>query len=373
MDKINRLFETIKAIRKFNSYCKDIQPDTVRLAYHTLENLSKPIKKMEWMANTDPDLFFLEVTCCISSETAHKKAIQTFYTEVKAYIDWFNLNQERVCKLTDIHAICRSVEVILPYIKTGYDLTEAKEVMQKAETDRHIHHMLARAYGAINGHGAQYDELSTSDKEYIKEPLEEYKRHFKVSKVDLPKMYDDYHFKCCKEFNEVEKRLSEAYRLNNEDKLRLASNIKLDMHQHVASLLWPYMSYLQEAVNKASETQEMAETRNTPGRRPLGVFDSFEDMFNSHDHFMIIDNYIRTKGSLNSSESKSIFTAITRPEDTILKDRVSMEHFGTLIIKQYGLICSFTSGKSVADGKVFDDIESTIKALLGITETTQTK
>ena len=88
---------------------------------------------------------------------------------------------------------------------------------------------------------------------------------------------------------------------------------------------------------------------------------------------MAIDNYIRTKGSLNIGEAKPIFTAIKRPEDKILKERVSMEHFGTLTKNQYRLICSFENGKSVADGKIYKDIESTIKALVGIPETTKTK
>ena len=85
---------------------------------------------------------------------------------------------------------------------------------------------------------------------------------------------------------------------------------------------------------------------------------------------MAIDNYIRAKGSLNIGEAKSIFSAIKRPEDKILKERVSMEHFGTLTKNQYRLICSFVNGESVADGKIYTDIESTIKALVGITETT---
>lgn len=373
MDKISRLFETIKAIRKFNSYCKDILPDTESLPYYILENFSKPIEKMEWLADFEPDLFFLEITCTISSQSAYENTIQAFFNELKEYIDWFNANRERVIKLTDFGAIYNAVHIILPHIKTGLELEEAKKKTEIARTDRHIHHMLARAYGAISEHESQYHELKKEDKEYIDRALEDYKKHFNVTSVDLPKMYEDFHNKSYMEFKEIEKQLSEAYKRNEEDRHRLMSQIKKDMHQYVATLLWPYLENLQKSKDSTVGENNSNETKGLPGRRPLGVFDSLEDMFNNYDHFMTIDKYIRTKGTINSSEAKSIFAAINRPEVGILKDRVSMEHFGTLVIKQYGLLCSFTSGKSVADGKTFNDIESTVRALLGITETTQTK
>ena len=261
----------------------------------------------------------------------------------------------------------------MPYTESGKDLEIAWQAKKKAGEDLHIHHMLARAYGSIAGHGSQYDDLSPSDKKDIDYELKEYKKHFKVNKVDLPKMYEDYHSTAYEEFLKLDKRCSEAWERHNKERIEINKQIKEDMHQYVASLLWPYMNYLQATANSASETHEMAGAQNTPGRRPLGIFDSFEDMFNNNEHFMTIDNYIRTKGSLSSGEAKSIFTVINKPEYGILKARVSMGHFGTLIKKQYGLICTFASGKSVADGKIFKDVESAVKALLGITETTKTK
>ena len=87
MDKINRLFETIKAIRKFNSYCKEILPDTEHLGYYTLKNLSDLIEKMEWLSDIDPDLLFLELTCSISSHTAYENASYALYTEIEKYIE----------------------------------------------------------------------------------------------------------------------------------------------------------------------------------------------------------------------------------------------------------------------------------------------
>ena len=373
MDKINRLFETIKAIRKFNSYCKEILPDTEHLGYYTLKNLSDLIEKMEWLSDIDPDLLFLELTCSISSHTAYENASYALYTEIEKYIEWYNANRESVTKLTDYYEVSRAVDTILPYTESGRALNKAKEAMRKANEDKHIHHMLARAYGSIAGHGSQYEELSKADKELIDEELKDYKKHFKVNKVDLPQMYEDFHSTSYEEYLKIRKHLSDAYNRNDEEKEQIVNQIRLDMHQYVASILWPFMDYLQTSSTRDPETKGTNKTRNAPGRRPLGIFDSFEDMFNNHDHFIIIDNYIRTKGSLNAGEARSIFSIINRPEYSILKDRVSLGHFGTLIKKQYGLICSFSIGKSVADGKIFDDIESTTKALLGITETTQTK
>lgn len=373
MDKINRLFETIKAIRKFNSYCKDILPETEHLGYYTLKNLSDLIEKMEWLSDVDPDLFFLELTCSIASHSSYENASHALYTEIEKYLEWYNINRDRVGKLTDHNEIYLAVEAIMPYTESGRDLEKAIEAKKKAGEDIHVHHMLAKVYGSIAGHGSQYEDLSKADKEYIDYELKEYQKHFKVNKVDLPKMYEDYHSISYEEFLKFDERCSEAWERHNKERIKINRQIKEDMYQYVASLLWPYMNYLQETANISSETQETTKTRNAPGRRPLGVFDSFEDMFNNHDHFMIIDNYIRTKGSLSAGEARSIFSIINRPEYSILKDRVSLGHFGTLIKKQYGLICTFALGKSVADGKIFDDIESNTKALLGITETTQTK
>ena len=369
MDKINRLFETIKAIRKFNSYCKDIQPDTESLGYYTLKNLSDLAKKMEWLSDFDPDLFFLELTCSIASHTAYENANRAFYSEIQEYIEWYNLNRDSVSKLTSYGQIHLAAETIMPGTKAGRDLKAAWHALIKAEEDKYVHHMLARAYGSIAGHGSQYEKLSTADKETLDCALKDYQEHFKVTQVDLPQMYEDYHTTSFEEYLEVKTRLAEARQILSNERLRIIEQIKVDMHQYVASLLWPYMNYLQEKSNSSSEAKDTTEIRSLPGRRPLGIFDAFEDMFTKPDHFLVIDKYIRTKGTLNSSEAKSIFTAINRPEDKILKERVSMEHFGTLIIKRYGLLCSFTSGRSVADGKTFEDIESTIKALLGIIET----
>lgn len=373
MDKINKLFETIKAIRKFNSYCKDILPETEHLEYHTLKNMSDLTNKMDWLSDFDPDLFFIELSCSIASHTAYEDANRAFYSEIQEYIEWYNINRDRVDKLTNYKEIYLAVEAIMPHTLSGQEYEQALQEMKRAEMDKYIHQMLARAYGAIPGHGSQYNELSTADKEYIDEALEDYKKHFKVSKVDLPKMYEDFHSTSYEEYLKVSKRFSEAGEQYNIKRLQANGQIKEDMHQYVASTLWPFMDYLQTSANNNPETLKNNETRSTPGRKPLGIFDSFEDMFNNHDHFMAIDNYIRTKGSLNIGEAKSIFTAIKRPEDKILKERVSMEHFGTLTKNQYRLICSFENGKSVADGKIYKDIESTIKALLGIPETTKTK
>ena len=373
MDKINKLFETIKAIRQFNSYCKDIQPDTESLGYYTLKNLSDLTKKMEWLSDFDPDLFFLELSCSIASHTACENANRALYSEIQEYIEWYNLNRDSVSKLTSYGQIHLAVETTIPNTKAGRDLKAAWNALIKAEQDKYVHQMLARAYESIAGHGSQYEKLSSADKETLDSALKDYQEHFKVTQVDLPQMYEDYHTASFEEYLEAKTRLAEARQILSNERLRTIEQIKVDMHQYVASLLWPYMHYLQEKSNSSSEAKDTTEIRSLPGRKPLGIFDSFEDMFNNHDHFIVIDNYIRTKGNLNIGEAKSIFTAIKRPEDNILKERVSTEHFGTLIKKQYRLICSFDNGKSVADGKIFKDVESTIKALLGIPETTKTK
>jgi hypothetical protein len=77
---------------------------------------------MEWLSDFDQDLFFLELTCSIASQTAYENANRAFFSEIQEYIEWYNLNRDSVSKLTSYGQIHLAVETIMPNTKGGRDL-----------------------------------------------------------------------------------------------------------------------------------------------------------------------------------------------------------------------------------------------------------
>ena len=363
---IRTFFTVIGALKALNISCGKIEFDKERLDYYLLKEQSQSARAIYKLEHIDPELFFIELQCTVVSLEKYDHALAIFISEIKKYIEWFNIHREEVAKFTTDYAIRDSADKIVCREEGIHSRYKSFEKTVNAILDeRQYARELVNAYKETGKVGYGYNLLTEEEKQLISEPLSEYKKHYGVDEVNLMEVYKNFsEGKEYEHYIHVETEYQDL-RLKRYDILQsYIKEIEEDLHTAVTAILWKYLDYIQESYKTNPPTVEEIVKVN-PGRKPLGVYNSFRDMFLNEDAFIIIDRYIRKKGLLNTGEAVSIFEAINKPNDKIIKEsRISKTHYGQLLIGEYGSICTFTQGKSVVDGKVYDDIVNEIRAML---------
>ena len=65
------------------------------------------------LEHIDPELFFIELQCTVVSLEKYDHALAIFISEIKKYIEWFNIHREEVAKFTTDYAIRDSADKIV--------------------------------------------------------------------------------------------------------------------------------------------------------------------------------------------------------------------------------------------------------------------
>lgn len=110
---IRTFFTVIGALKALNISCGKIEFDKERLDYYLLKEQSQSARAIYKLEHIDPELFFIELQCTVVSLEKYDHALAIFISEIKKYIEWFNIHREEVAKFTTDYAIRDSADKIV--------------------------------------------------------------------------------------------------------------------------------------------------------------------------------------------------------------------------------------------------------------------
>lgn len=321
--------------------------------YRTLKDILGP----------QPQLFPIQLEA--ENKSLYSVTIKPIKKQLSLFVNWYLPNDTLIDTLFSSSVITDIVhsDVIFKY---GKELKEAEDDYKEIIADEAVWHQLTRAYGNRFSFGRDVNSFTEEDWSYIRGPLEEFKQHFKQTKVDIPQIYEEYETIIKPRYLLCQKHLSEIQRSCEKYRRERQNVYEIDVYSKIYAYLAPLCDVLSIINNEESDIgislQEEANEQRASTKRSA-TYDSLKDCAKNEIIYQTIikiaaeyyDHHNRIDGIFGYTLFKKM-----GEYGLFAKGKCTQEYFGELLIKEFrkqedGGWCSFKGGGAISDAKKTTD------------------
>lgn len=351
MNTIQAAFDLIETMRRINQIADDNNlASGKRCRTSTFRELSQLLYKVRDDVGVSPDLFLAKLSLEIEQQEKLQSVIYPLMQELRLFCDWYNEHEETLEKLFSREAVISAAE---EEAKKRYEveLQLAEEELVQASKDEDVCHDLVRAYNSRSINHLDGSALTKDDWNYISGSLAAYKKHF-YHRVDLDGINDKY-----AELKRIKEECRAKILQIKKDKYDYSSAVEREFEEEVLTAVYGLVSpIIAVKPEKGPSIIEEARSKNT-GRKAYPTYERLEDCISRKDVYQAISkvaNYFYGKHSALTTRFGSLLFKKLKEKGWLVAGGCSMEHFGELLIKEFGDKCSFKKGKSIMDCEVKD-------------------
>lgn len=355
MKATDKAFNLIAVMRSINQRAKALIFDEgSQLRYSDYKELSDFYRQFLECVDKYPDLFFRRLKAELPDDK-YDEIVLDLHSEFNSFIEWYVPISDSVNSFFS-HEATDTIIDKEANSKYGLCLSVAESELEKAINDEGVWHDLARAYGSRTTGGKKEDALTEEDMAYIAPSLEEYKTHFRKEKVNLEEMYDEYQnqripeeqIRMCKD-----KIMAIRQSMNSElDKLRL--ELECDIFKEIHGAVVELNQQLLPGQGTLVFEPVGGNALRGQGRKYYGTYSCLRDCITRQDVYeailVLAQKQIDNGNKISTSFGWLVFKRLLA-NCWINHDGCSLEHWGELILKEFGQHCSFKNGRSIRKAK----------------------
>ena len=341
-----RSFPTYDMIRKGD----DVVYNCFRKQFPLYEKVLALQEKRASFLDRRFDLLLFEFECEVPPKK-YKDGLKMLTRAVQEFIACYDKNKETVDALFS-RSIIYSMIDISAWMEYGLKLQCENEDLRKASEDEEIWHNLARAYGSRS---KTVEQLTRDDWDYINPSLEAYKKHFRVSRVDLEKMYEDYPSAPRAIIQQIQKRIEEINGQRRDYFLELHGKfVKIEDEFIFFS---DELDYIIRSISGKDPTAVSSmkdvpvEPQSAKKAAVKAIYDSFDDCVKDKKLLLpriddLVDAYCCKHGKMSGPFVGAMLVYFKNCK-LFSKGDPAEFHFGDLFLAKYGDRCSFSKGKYI--------------------------
>ena len=326
------------------------------------QNASKQYRTLEEVLGPKPE-FLPTLLETETNKAQYERLITPLKQQLLSFINWYNANAETINDSFSYEAIEKVIDSEVEY-RYGKERKEAEDEYYTICEDEKVWHALARAYGSRSDCGTKPDSMLTEeDWNYISGSLEEFKKHFDRTDVNLKQMYDEYETKIKPEWLRCYKLREEIHDKCRQYRIDLYPLFERDVFQKINLKLNPLIEVLSlhigESLDMGDNESNSKEKTEGTGKR-TGTFEDLRQCIPSQEVYetviRIANKRIASHQRINGPFGYELFTQL-KDFGFIHEKKCTVAHFGDLLLKEFGGKCSFKNGGALYDGKDTIDIE----------------
>lgn len=357
MSALDSSFRFIETLKSVNSGCKrNIFKKGSRFFTQTYREISTQYNVLKECLGTYPDLFLERLKTELPDLQSYESLIQMMAKEIGIFEAWY-------CSKADLIDSLFSREVIKSVIDEEVEFTygkerkEAEDDFHEAVNDEEVWHRLARAYGSrlYGDHNEQ--SFTEEDWDYISGPLDDYKKHFQCSEVDLHRMYLEFEDIMKPRWKECNSKCDEISKKCHEYSSKLEKDFEVDVYAKIHTVL-DSLQHAFTICNNAPKKEDGIERRTTNNR--YAEYNCLQDCLLNQDVFGKVNQLVKTYSAKHGRIDGHFGYYLLKQLKVcglINEGGCTQSHFGELLLKEYGSICSFKEGGAISDGNKVRDFE----------------
>ena len=326
------------------------------------QNASKQYRMLEEVLGPKPE-FLPTLLGTETNKAQYERLITPLKQQLLSFINWYNANAETINDSFSYEAIEKVIDSEVEY-RYGKERKEAEDEYYTICEDEKVWHALARAYGSRFDCGTKPDSMLTEeDWNYISGSLEEFKKHFDRTDVNLKQMYDEYETKIKPEWLRCYKLRDEVQNKCRQYRIDLYTLYERDVFQKINQRLKPLVEALSLCIGGSVDVKDNEPGNNEKsekiGKR-TGTFENLRQCIPSQEVYeaviRIANNRTASHQRINGPFGYELFTQLLG-YGFIHEKKCTVSHFGNLLLKEFGGKCSFRDGGALYDGKDTVDFE----------------
>ena len=342
------------------------------------QNASKQYRTLEEVLGPKPE-FLPTLLGTETNKAQYERLITPLKQQLLSFINWYSADAETINDSFSYEAIEKVIDSEVEY-RYGKERKEAEDEYHSICEDEKVWHALARAYGSRSDCGTKPDSMLTEDDwNYISGSLEEFKKHFGRTDVNLKQVYDEYETKIKPEWRRCYKLRDEVYNKCRQYKSELYPLFERDVFQKINQKLKPLVEALSIRLGESLDVGDKGSGSNEKvegtGKR-TGTYVTLRQCIPSQEAYetviRIANKRIASHQRINGPFGYELFTQL-KDFGLIHENKCTVGHFGNLLLKEFGGKCSFRDGGALYDGKDTIDIElrNEIQSELGVIKQTR--
>ena len=326
------------------------------------QNASKQYRTLEEVLGPKPE-FLPTLLGTETNKAQYERLITPLKQQLLSFINWYSADAETINDSFSYEAIEKVIDSEVEY-RYGKERKEAEDEYRSICEDEKVWHALARAYGSRSDCGTKPDSMLTEDDwNYISGSLEEFKKHFDRTDVNLKQMYDEYETKIKPEWLRCYKLRDEVLNKCRQYRIDLYTLYEKDVFQKINQRLKPLVEALSLCIGGSVDVKDNEPGNNEKsekiGKR-TGTFENLRQCIPSQEVYeaviRIANNRTASHQRINGPFGYELFTQLMG-YGFIHEKKCTVSHFGNLLLKEFGGKCSFRDGGALYDGKDTVDFE----------------
>lgn len=347
MTSLDSAISLIEILRNINRHHQTFNiSEGARFFSSTYKEITDLYRLLKACPGIEADLFLYKLKCELTSLNKYNDVTNKISSEIDLFNTWYLDQSELIDSLFSEEVISSIIEEEVDYMY-GKELVEAKQNFSEAIQDEKIWHRLARAYGSRQS-GMPLDQ---EDLEYINPSLEEYKKHFGVSQVDLPEMYKEYETKMKPQYLQCRTEVEEIQKKCREFRNKISTDYECDVYAKIYSHLAEYYSYLGIGKDESNDMGKEPKVR-------YAIYSNLSECIPRKEIYekviKLSDSYLLKHKHIDGVFGITVFNSL-KTNGWINNKGCTQAHFGELLIKEFGSKCSFTNGGAISDAKDTED------------------